>query len=667
MVSYLVEQQDSKAADLLTTLIPSLINNGDTEFISQINKQLSVEAQTQVHEKLITFDTKAAQVYETLEVQTEQSSFVAIDSSKSNVTSSQDLTSDLFEFDALAFDMFDSPVIDTPNKSMTDLNNMVAGKTVEEIKTILKQESVNNNFKNQVIDYLQESFSDKVIVSSSLISEGIDIDIDFTDYLSPSECVEVLTKLDSVDGKNKLIEQIKAKPEILSQVLNEDVTESTMQLLTEGKYTLVETEGLFGNVETKITFEIDGLTYESMEKIGEFYSKLYNLSEFEFNTSNGIITDTDILIKISKGGNGVGIFDSVSLSDDYLSTFFPEEFVGSESKVISEKHYTAAPSFSTVAEVIDYAKVTASLEDGINKTAAAFLKRIDEVSASSEIGTSKYYEFLNLCDSGLDPSLHTKVMNKVINSSISLRESIYNGATIELSEVLESRFGITDPLIIGNMRDMLLGSDFVAKGIGEGVNWNGFIDLIRNPIAQAVQDQVDSFKEPVIWSGFSDEYHDAMDKKFTTISNTSIGGLFFIESVYSNWNSSVSTYKVEDLWSMLSEVYAKSCCSAINPYTGTKFTSIKFLYPMTVNMDECFGNLFKTAELPQIVSSGTIKTITMAKTDPSSMSIVGTVDIDISDLTEYYKSHSVLGLIGNDMALNQKIFEMFLKKVKEVM
>ena len=196
------------------------------------------------------------------------------------------------------------------------------------------------------------------------------------------------------------------------------------------------------------------------------------------------------------------------------------------------------------------------------------------------------------------------------------------------------------------------------------------MEIISDPMQMAAQKSVDSGKEPVIWSGFDDAYHFIMDSVYTTISNTSVGGINFIEAVYADWYGRSTPYSSSKLWSSLSAAYANSCTKVINPATGEVYSSIKFLYPVGKNVTNMFGELFKSSELPTIVANGTIKTITLAATDPNTMKITKTIDVDITELIDYYQKMSLSGSSSStfdDIALGEKIFEMFYEKVKEVM
>lgn len=117
------------------------------------------------------------------------------------------------------------------------------------------------------------------------------------------------------------------------------------------------------------------------------------------------------------------------------------------------------------------------------------------------------------------------------------------------------------------------------------------------------------------------------------------------------------------MWGKLSTTYTQACCEAVDS-AGNELESIKFLYPKDVSVAESFGELFKTKELPEILSYDTIHTISLTKTDPTTMEVIDTIDIDISDICEYFGEKTDYSGYYNN-AIAEKCFEMFLKKVKE--
>jgi len=265
----------------------------------------------------------------------------------------------------------------------------------------------------------------------------------------------------------------------------------------------------------------------------------------------------------------------------------------------------------------------------------------------------------------IDNDIKSLILQETINNNKQLRQAISSQADFEISSSLETLFGITDQSVVKKVKDTLLGSSFIEDGIGISHNWDDFISIMDQNFKTKVQAMINSGQEPVIWSKIDDAYHEVMNQNFTTIENTTIGGeMYFLDSVYSNWNSTSNGPMLEELWGKLSKSYANACCESINPLTGSNFSSIKFLYPETYAMDECFGNLFKTVEFPEILSHSTIDTITMTKVIPETMQIVGTVDIDISDIAKFYKTNNI-GLGTEDTALIEEAFNMFLSKVKE--
>ena len=263
----------------------------------------------------------------------------------------------------------------------------------------------------------------------------------------------------------------------------------------------------------------------------------------------------------------------------------------------------------------------------------------------------------------LPADVKTKLINLVINSSEDLRVSIKHAAMEELSDVLKHKFILNQNGITSAICDSILGPNFIEDGLNQEYDWTDFAEMMDSIMDNVIQLSVIKGKQPVLWSGFDNSTHDNMDKWFTTISNTTIGGLYFIETVFTNWDFDNQTYKVSELWKKLSEVYAKKLSTTHNPLTGKPFDYVQFLYPTDTKVTESFGTLFKEVELPQIVKDGTIKTITLAKTNPNTMEIVERIDIDISYLHTYYQIMSSTS--DNDVGLNDAIFTMFLDDVEE--
>ena len=327
---------------------------------------------------------------------------------------------------------------------------------------------------------------------------------------------------------------------------------------------------------------------------------------------------------------------------------------------------SSVPTFTSESDLQTYIKSLYKTSDpDITLATKTVLKYIQDKASSSKMSGALYYEFLSMYDTGLDSTQNAALLTNVINSSSELRQAIRDNALSEIKSTFGDRFGFSDAKC-EELLNTLLGKDFVNCGVGAGINWEGFRTEMRAAIRSKVQDGIRSGKEAVIWSGFDDETHDTMDSKYTTISNTSIGGLTFLESVYMNWNSEATAQKASTLWGIMSEEYADACCLATDA-NGNKLNSIKFLYPSdTTNTGaDLFGELFKSSELPQILNSGTIDTIVMTKTDPSDMSVVSTIDIDIKDIREYYLKYK--DIPGAKSSILDKCFKMLSTKVEEAM
>ena len=350
-----------------------------------------------------------------------------------------------------------------------------------------------------------------------------------------------------------------------------------------------------------------------------------------------------------------------------FTEMIPEsEVVSSTSAIADVEIDSSVQSFNSETDLQAYIR---NLYSGANPDTSlatkTVLKYIQDRAASSSMSGALYYEFLSMYDTGLDSSQNAELLTDVINSSSDLRQAIYDGALEEMKSTFGKRFGFSDAKC-QELLNTLLGEDFVKHGVGAGINWEQFRTDMRSAIRTEVQDGIRSGKEAVIWSGFDDQYHDTMDSKYTTISNTSIGGLTFLEAVYMNWDSEATPQKASILWGIMSEEYAEACCLATDE-NGNKLNSIKFLYPCdtTSTGADLLGNLFKSSEFPQILESGTIDTIVMTKTNPDDMSVVSTVEIDIKDIRDYYLKYK--DIPGAKSIVSNKCFDMLSARVKEAM
>lgn len=355
---------------------------------------------------------------------------------------------------------------------------------------------------------------------------------------------------------------------------------------------------------------------------------------------------------------------NVILSDDEESGFSKIKVDGKSLELYGE-----APEFDSPVEFNEYANKTLSTPDGVSKTAMAFLKMIDKQAEGSSFTDGMYYSFLNLSATDLPIEDKSKVLNLVINSSKELRESIHHAAVGEVSELLEKKYGLTAPGVAEGFCDQLLGENFVENGLNQEFDWEGFADSIEEHMGKALQNGVNNQKEPVLWSGFGNETHSKMDQEFTTISNTSIGDLNFVEAVFSNWDFDNQSYKTSDLWGHLSKVYAKNLSKTIDPNTGMPYTNIKYLYPNGIDVKESFGSLFKEVELPQIIRDGKIETITLTRTDPTTMAVLETKEISLDKVYNHYNMLSIFYntsnyTIDNDPGINEELFDIFMKEVE---
>ena len=254
----------------------------------------------------------------------------------------------------------------------------------------------------------------------------------------------------------------------------------------------------------------------------------------------------------------------------------------------------------------------------------------------------------------------------VINRNQDLRRSIVAGATEEIRMMLEDMYDYhgeeLDKMVSQVVNDLVGGEAFINGHVGDGTNWQHFIDTMRDRFIANVKAMVATGKAPILWSGIKDENHSKMNEKFTTIENTTIGeGLIFLDTLYPNWNKTGSP-QLESLWGMLSQVFADAINELVDPATNSHFTNIPFVYPNTISIDDCFGNLFKTVEFPTLLRNGNVKTITMVQVNQETMDITGTIEVDITDIVAYYKQWYVEGV--NNPVLNEQVLNMLVAKIK---
>lgn len=138
-----------------------------------------------------------------------------------------------------------------------------------------------------------------------------------------------------------------------------------------------------------------------------------------------------------------------------------------------------------------------------------------------------------------------------------------------------------------------------------------------------------------------------------------------MNAVYSNWDSKTSEIPMlQEYWKKLSDLYVESCGEALG-----KGSTIKFIYggynPVDGGVNKGFGEIFKTTELPRILSDGKIDYIELHTVNPSNLEQISTKVISLIDLREYAKTtYFDKGLEIDDYVIND-IFEKFLKKVEE--
>ena len=367
-----------------------------------------------------------------------------------------------------------------------------------------------------------------------------------------------------------------------SKMTDKEICDSIMSkkgFLSEGFYSTAATKNADPIVGAKIVFEMNtkpGISALDMSKYGiSSEEEILLASDIPFKYTG---------VRVEGSGYGRKIIVSCDFDEAYNPTvsrnLFRQKIDTNIDKMInslkttssasvptrishtSYPSYINAKSFATTEEMVEHIKKNMSTDStNISSIVGVINKHLDETNAKSGFSGPMYDDLLGMYDLGLSPERHSKVMDQVINSNHALREQISKGADFEISGMLNN-LGITDISKVKEFKDAILGDDFIDGGIGKGADWNKFISLGEDSFKDKVQQGILNGKDPVLWSGFPTETHQLMDSKYTTISNTTIGEMPFVETVYSNWNGTGSPYKAEKLWGQLSTTYAQACCEA---------------------------------------------------------------------------------------------------------
>ena len=309
-------------------------------------------------------------------------------------------------------------------------------------------------------------------------------------------------------------------------------------------------------------------------------------------------------------------------------------------------------------------KITLPIE--LSDNAKAINDRINNAAAGFEV--SKYYELLNILYEYQEKGMKVPVDDivDVINSNQELRVSLVAGAREAITNLLTAcgytgdTTSITDQLL-----NMLTGGDtFINGRLGDGIDWQGFINLLRGDFKKQLETLVAEGKVPIVWSSINNDNHSTMNEQYATIENTTIGEELanLLDALFPNWDGVGSPRQVE-IWEMLSEVYAEELNELKDPATGEPYTNIQFVYPSDKEMDQSFGELFKTVEFPILLKNGNVNTLTLVKVNQETMEVLEKVEVDISDIVEFYQN----GLTSTvqDPELNNKAVEMLIKKIQD--
>ncbi len=432
------------------------------------------------------------------------------------------------------------------------------------------------------------------------------------------------------------------------------------------------------NENNVVSLEGDKITTNitSDDDMYEALGKYLNIGD----TENYTLTDSDkaIISKHSESEIIDGICDYLNkvctdskTTIEYITKLsklqFPNDSI--KNSLFSKIQKQVPISNSAKYEFTDIDSINKTLENSSTNIDNEVINKIivnsinDYIEKNNLSNEDCYYFMLNL--SGLDflnSHSKTELITNIINKNKQVRQGIILNAKNEIDYMLDSLFNIKDDNVSKAILDDILSDNFEDSGVSLNPNWDNFITLIEPYVKKKLQDLVKN-KDPILFGKIDDEFHSVMNETFATVEDTTIGeGLYFLDLVYQNWDeqSSVSP-KLENLWSMISQVYVDSLCEAINPNTNERYETVKFVCPDNLDISSCFGNIFQVTELPAILKNGTIKNIEVNMVDSGTMKTNKSFVVNIEPLIEKYQNANS----SNNSHFNKIIFNDFLNLVKD--
>ena len=307
------------------------------------------------------------------------------------------------------------------------------------------------------------------------------------------------------------------------------------------------------------------------------------------------------------------------------------------------------------------------ISDNINASPNSIAKTINNYfeqqmknnASNSYLKQSLYYDLLEISGMpGIDQTTMSEILSSVISNNKEMRSIIYEMAQEEIKQSFKDTLDIQNDADIKTLTDFILGESFVENGVGNQ-NWDGFFNFIYDTVKESVAKSAKN-KEAILWSKLPTI---ALNQMYSTIENTTLGDtMYFLDLVYSNWNSQFSTLPpLEEFWGKMSKLYAEAC-SNLKDQNGNPITKLKYIYPG----QDAIGELFKKEELPTLLEKGVIKTLEVVKanvdeTNPDLPKLTNekTIEIDLTELSNFYRKNLNKG-VSKDILI-EKVYSKFIE------
>ncbi len=307
------------------------------------------------------------------------------------------------------------------------------------------------------------------------------------------------------------------------------------------------------------------------------------------------------------------------------------------------------------------------ISDNINASPNSIAKTINNYfeqqmknnASNSYLKQSLYYDLLEISGMpGIDQTTMSEILSSVISNNKEMRSIIYEMAQEEIKQSFKDTLDIQNDADIKTLTDFILGESFVENGVGNQ-NWDGFFNFIYDKVKESVAKSAKN-KEAILWSKLPTI---ALNQMYSTIENTTLGDtMYFLDLVYSNWNSQFSTLPpLEEFWGKMSKLYAEAC-SNLKDENGNPITKLKYIYPG----QDAIGELFKKEELPTLLEKGVIKTLEVVKanvdeTNPDLPKLTNekTIEIDLTELSNFYRKNLNKG-VSKDILI-EKVYSKFIE------